>query len=516
MILAVQVPRTEPGELLLTDGVISPYPWLLTFFDDSRGCCHFFMYIRCFPLTLSLLMAGSVLSAQAQKAAAAQPMSFEQARAALMDRSEQLAASGKAVESARLRREGMEGLGGPSVAVTGMGYRYSANVDLDLDPAKRALGSGVSYLPPQLGGAVAQLPSLPANYDLQRKSNVASASLSAVWPVYMGGLGDAVRGELDAMTDEAVADAASSADQLNTLLVQRYFTAQLAERAAALRRRALEGVQAHDAAAQRMLKAGVIAQVERLQASAALADAQQQSLKADDDARLARSALLRTVHAAGGVRPSSPLFVSSEALPPLLQFQDAAQAHHPGLSKVADKRRQAESLHDASQALRKPQVLAFGMREVNTSGKPNWVAGVAVRWTLWDSIDRDKLSAAGQRKVEQAELTDAQVRSDIALLVEKNWLAVEQSRTQYLAGQAQENLARELLRLRQAGLKEGASTALDLIDAQLNLAKVQTERAATANQYVQALAALLESTGQSDEFSRYMARSDIQITTDAP
>ena len=477
------------------------------------------MTFSCLPLTLSLLMAGAALTAQAQTAAAPLPMSFEQARAALLERSDQLAASGKAVESARLRREGMQGLGGPSVAITGMAYRYSANVDLDLDPAKRALGTGISYLPPQLGGAVAQLPSLPSNYDLQRKSNVTSGSLSAVWPVYMGGLGDAVRGELDAMTDEAVADAASSADQLNTLLVQRYFTAQLADRAAALRRRALEGVRAHDDAAQRMLKAGVIAQVERLQASAALADAQQQSRKADDDARLARSALLRTVHAAnvaGGVRPSSPLFVSSEALPPLLQFQDAAQAHHPGLSKVAAKRRQAESLHDASQALRKPQVLAFGMRDINTSGKPNWVAGVAVRWTLWDSIDRDKLSAAGQRKVEQAELTDAQVRSDIALLVEKNWLAVEQSRSQYVAGQAQENLARELLRLRQAGLKEGTSTALDLIDAQLNLAKVQTERAATANQYVQALAALLESTGQSAEFSCYMARADIQITTDAP
>jgi hypothetical protein len=45
---------------------------------------------------------------------------------------------------------------------------------------------------------------------------------------------------------------------------------------------------------------------------------------------------------------------------------------------------------------------------------------------------------------------------------------------------------------------------------------VQTERALVANQYVQALAALLESTGQSDEFSRYMARADIQITADAP
>ena len=65
-------------------------------------------------------------------------------------------------------------------------------------------------------------------------------------------------------------------------------------------------------------------------------------------------------------------------------------------------------------------------------------------------------------------------------------------------------------------MTEGTSTTLDLIDAQLNLAKVQTERAAIANQYVQALAALLESTGQSAEFSLYMARADLQITTDAP
>ena len=475
------------------------------------------MKISCVPLTLSLLMAAALPSlVQAQTAPAAHSLSFEQARAALFERSEQLAASSKAVDSARLRRQGMEGLGGPSVAVIGLGYRYSANVDLGLDPARRALGNGLSLLPPQLGGAVAQLPSLPSNYNLQRKNTAASASLAAVWPLYMGGLGNAVRSELDAMTDEAMADAASSADQLQTLLVQRYFTSQLAERAATLRQRALEGVRAHDDAAQRMLKAGVIAQVERLQASAALADAQQQSRKADDDARLARSALVRTVHANGAVRPSSPLFVSSEALPPLQRFLDSAQSRHPGLSKVAAKRRQAESLHDATEALRKPQVLAFGLREVNTSGKPNWVAGVAVRWALWDSIDRDKLSAAGQRKVEQAELTDAQVRSDIGLLVEKNWLAVEQSRSHYLSGQAQENLARELLRLRQAGLKEGTSTALDLIDAQLNLAKVQTERASVANQYVQALAALLESTGQADEFSRYMARADIQITSDAP
>lgn len=141
---------------------------------------------------------------------------------------------------------------------------------------------------------------------------------------------------------------------------------------------------------------------------------------------------------------------------------------------------------------------------------------MAVRWTLWDSIDRDALAASSQRKIEQAELTQAQALSDIALLVEKNWLGVEQARRQYQAQQAQEDLARELLRLREAGLREGTSTTLDLIDASLNLAKVQTKRAELANQYVQALAALLESTGQSEEFDRFMAQADIQIPPDAP
>ncbi len=463
------------------------------------------------------MVAGAAQAAgEAPASQAAAAMGFVQARQALLQGFAQLAASAKAVESARLRRQGTQGLGGPSVAITGLGYRYSANADIDLDPARRTLDGVLGQLPPSVGPSIPSLPQLPTSYALQRKSTNASASLSLVWPLYLGGLSDAVRSGLDAATDEALADAASSSHALHSLLVQRYFGAQLAERAARLRERALEGVRVHDTAAQSMLKAGVISRLERLQARAALADAEQQARKSRDDADLAAAALARTVKAQRQVLPSTPLFVSSRPLPPLDGFVAAAQSHHPGLDKVQAKKRQAESLHDAQEALRRPQLLAFGSREVNTSGKPNWVAGVAVRWTLWDSIDRDALAASSQRKIEQAELTQAQALSDIALLVEKNWLGVEQARRQYQAQQAQEDLARELLRLREAGLREGTSTTLDLIDASLNLAKVQTQRAELANQYVQALAALLESTGQSEEFDRFMAQADIQIPPDAP
>ena len=72
-------------------------------------------------------------------------------------------------------------------------------------------------------------------------------------------------------------------------------------------------------------------------------------------------------------------------------------------------------------------------------------------------------------------------------------------------------LAQEVLRLRTAALREGTGTALELIDAEVNQAKVQTERAQAAYGYVAALAQLLESSGLSEEFSSYIRRADVKV-----
>lgn len=60
-------------------------------------------------------------------------------------------------------------------------------------------------------------------------------------------------------------------------------------------------------------------------------------------------------------------------------------------------------------------------------------------------------------------------------------------------------------------LREGTSTTQELIDAQLNQAKVQTERAQAAYEYIKALAELLEASGQGDAFERYMARANTKV-----
>ena len=97
---------------------------------------------------LLCLLESTALPLQAY----AGPLAFDAALQQLQQRSDQLAASRSAVESAQLRRDAMQRLGGPVVNLSGAAYTYNANLDVDLNPLNRALPGVQSQLPPQLAG----------------------------------------------------------------------------------------------------------------------------------------------------------------------------------------------------------------------------------------------------------------------------------------------------------------------------------------------------------------------------
>lgn len=452
------------------------------------------------------------LCAVAHISASAEPLSFDAARQRLMDNSDQLAGSRANQASKVLQAEGIRALGGPSVSVSVASFAYNTSLSVNLDGVNQKLSQIGQILPAPVQGLLAAsgLASLPANYTLNEKGTITNGSLTAVWPIYMGGLADATRGFVSAQANEALSDTAKTEHELITLLVQRYFGAQMALKAAQLRHTAQADIAQHDATAEKMLRAGLISQLERLQAQVAFEESRRQTVKADDAAELAMSALNHTLKAQDGILPQTPLFVATGPLEPLAYFVDQAMRHHPGLSKVAAKKAQAEQLHAGQEALRKPQLFAFGQREI-TSGDANWMAGIGARWNLYDSINHDALAASAQKMIDQADSAEALARNDIGLLVEKNWRAVEQARHQFLAAQPGVFLASEILRLRGAALREGTGTALELMDAQTNQAKVMTERAQIAYDYALALASLLESCGLSEQFGAYIARADTTV-----
>lgn len=461
-----------------------------------------------YPLFTAWLSLAVCSAAHAQ----ANAMSFETAWDRVKTGSDQLAASRAAVDGKSLQAQALKNLGGPVVSLSAAAFAYNANLNVNLDPINQRLAQINQRLPIPLQNLPIPLPvpQFPSSYTYNRYDTGTTKSISAVWPIYTGGANDAVRGFVSAQESEARADADKTGYELATLLVQRYFGAQLAARAAALRQSALNDIRQHDEATAKMLAAGVISRIERLQAQAAYEEAKRNASKAQDDAELAAIALARTVKSDAPVVPDTPLFVLTQPVESLPHFLNEALLRHPGLAKVSAKKAQAEQLHHGEEALRKPQVFAFGQRELKP-GNADWVGGIGVRWTLFDSVDRNALAAASGKQIEQAERTELQARSDISLLVEKNWRSVEQARRQFLATEPGVALAHEVLRLRTAALRGGTGTALELIDAEVNQAKVETERAQVAFDYVTALARLLESCGLSEEFSAYVRRADVKV-----
>lgn len=454
-------------------------------------------------LTLALLASPAGAQAPAEPVA----LDFGAAWQQLQQGSERLAAARAGTRSKARQAEALSGFGGPTVSLSGAWASYRGVLSVDTSGLSDSLGQLAAQLPVPLPPV-----QLPTSYDYQTRGHVGTGTVSAVAPLYLGGAADAVRGFAGAQQAEAQADERQTEDQLSTVLVQRYFGAQLARRAAALRAQALATVEQHDRAAEKLLANGAIARIERLQASAALEEARRNASKAASDAELAQRALASTLVSAQPVLPSSPLFVQSAPLPPLNEFLAQALMSHPGLAKVEAKKAQAERLHEASAGLRRPQVFAFAQRDLREGDRANWAAGIGARWTLYTSLDRGALDAASQAQVEQARHTDAQARADIALLVERQWRAAEQARQAYLSMQTGVALAEEIVHLRSIGLREGTSTPLERIDADTNLAKVQTERAQAAYDYVTALAGLYEACGQPGRFADALAHADIRIT----
>ena len=426
-------------------------------------------------------------------------ISLQDARTRLLQVSDQLAAAQAAVESKRLQTDSLKYLGGPMVGLSAGATRYNLQSDLDTAELRHDLGGQLSgegaLFPAPLGQLVTRLPqAIPDTLPYEVTGTRTSQSVNAVWPIYTGGLTRAVRGFSAAQQQEAAAEAQHTAHQLEDTLVQRYFGVQLARRALALRQQAASTIAEHDHAAERLLQVGMIARVDRLQANLALAQAALQSL----------------LHSEQAVQPSTPLFVDTRPLPPLEQFRQLALGHHPGLEKVAAKKAQAEQLHALESSRWKPTVTLFGRRELQRNNS-SWMAGVQANWTLWSSVDRSAMQQAAAQRIIQAERTDAQVRSDIALLVEKNWRALDDARQQYLALAPGVQLAQEMMRLRSSGLREGTSTMIDLIDAHTQYTKAETERAKAAHDYVLALSRLLESAGVPEQFDSYAQRADVRL-----
>ncbi len=448
-------------------------------------------------------------------------LSLEQAQNILLQVSPKLAANQAAIAASEYQTDALKTIDNPLVfaRVSASAYSVQENIDLSslkngiIDEVNNNVGNVIPPIPapdlPNFGELVGER--IPDSYDFKRSGSTTGAGIGVVWPIYTAGRTEALTGVSKARTQEVVADSLLDKNELYNTLVERYFKAQLAIIAAYLREDAYDTLQQTDHMAQRLFEEGFISRVDRLEAQSALADAKSESVNANNDARLAMIALQRLLRTDYRIKPTTPLFVSSKALPDVSYFQDLALANHPGLQKVAAKRAQAQQLHALSDTGYKPTVMLYGYGQIDRD--PSWVAGISASWKLWGGLDKTASLASSNASIRQADLSEIEVSDNLLLLVEKNWHDVNNAQSRYQALQSNVDLAAEVLRLRQLGLQEGVNTTVDIVQAQTQSLKARTEQAQAANNYVQALAALMQSCGTPFAFNAYLNAADIQLPT---
>ncbi|MER0324182.1 TolC family protein [Vibrio vulnificus] len=460
-----------------------------------------------------LLMIG-LLSSSISLACQAAPITFQQAWQLLQENNHSLAAQRANVESQQHMQSATSSLNLPSISVGANYTRLDTDVTVSGQQLLDSTGQHISLpLPPAIIGALANTTSTITERD------IFTSSIRAIWPIFTGGRISAAQTAAEGKTDEARSQLAMETQARYEDLSKYYFSVVLAKEVLQTRQAVEQGLTQHRDFAIKLEKQGQIAHVERLQAEASLDKAKVETRKAQSNLDIAQSALSKILAQNDMVEPAEGLFINQH-LPPLTAFTEQTLATYPGLDLLSAKEKQASALIKAEKGKYYPEVYLYGDYSLYEDDslasemKPDWLVGVGVNIPLLENTGRSDKVKAANSMVSQVQSLKAQAKEDLSVLVQKTYLEAQQAIDEVIGLESSIRLAKENLDLREKAFNQGLSTSLEVVDAQLYLASVETQQSAARFRYLLSLTKLLALSSEMNSFNQYQS-SAYQPTQEA-
>lgn len=361
-----------------------------------------------------------------------------------------------------------------------------------------------------LGGLIPGLPLPPI--DLYHEEDIGGprAAINAQLAIYMGGAINAKVRAADEAVYESQARTQAQRDTVDTELAQKYFAVQLARSIERLQNEMLHQQELEVRKALRFEKTGTISRLERMAVEVNRDTAKRELLTAQTNRRVAESELAGLLREENVRELKTPLFVVTEDIGTLKSWQDKALGASPVLKSVVAQRRQAEQGVTAAKAAWHPQIYAFAnynmIKHYLTIPEPDWIAGIGLKFTLWDNKDRNASIAAANSLVTKAQAAHDEARNRIQTAVQTAYLKSNEAREAYRLTDSTLSLAKENLRLREKGFSEGLSTADEVNDARTKLLAAEIARRVAAYRFVVAWAMLNAACGDMNAFEQSVTR----------
>lgn len=446
-------------------------------------------------------------------------ISLAEAWSIVNEENDALKAARAEVKQAEYKQDGAKDLFLPEISLSA-NYLYLDDA-VELSPAdlfaSMEAGNQAAYI---AAGLAESYGMTPAQLNAGLTSTIAerenlSSSLSATWPIYTGGRITAAQDIASGQLHEAHSNLKLKTLERFETLVRSYFGAVLAQQVFETRKDVEAGLKKHRDNAVLLEEQGQIARVERMQSEASFDKAVVERKKAGRDLEIAQVALTRMLKSSYPVVPADPLFVK-ETMPDVDTFIQDTLAKYPGLEVLDSKKEQVEGLAAVEKGKYFPTVALFGnyflYEEDNLATKlvPEWTVGVGVQIPLLERSGRSGKLHAARSAAKRIEHLQNQARSDLSVLVEKTYRQAAQALEEYIGLRSSQLLAQETVHLRAKAFSQGISTSLDVVDAELFLARVKTQRALAVYNYVVALGKLLTVSSNPEAFFNYQNNKGIE------
>ncbi len=474
-------------------------------------------------VTLVMLALTAVMQLPAQEQG--RTLSLEEALEMTLSDNPAIRAAEFNRRAAQQERRAAIGLRMPQIGITGSYAYLGKDIEIDLNNMKAPVQN--------LAGQILQSGMIPSDY-IPSISQMLSGAMAASWalplqdrslgfvggdvtvPLWMGGKINAANRAARINEQTARSQGIQQRNALVSELVERYYGLALAQQVVVVRQQVVDGVRKHLEDAAALEAQGMISRSEKLYVEFKMSEAERDLQNAQSQVETIAAALNSTIGQTDNYQPVTAMFIL-ERIEPLDHFRTLAAERNPLLDQVDQKRRLAYEGVRAQRSSFLPQVVAMGGMSFYdyqvSKVLPRWAVGVGVNFKLFDGLNREYKYSAAKQTVRRVEALQDKAGNDISVLVEKLYNQMENYRTQMASIEASLAFAEEYLKTKNAAFLEGMSSSTDLIDAELNLAKVKTERIEAAYRYDVSLAQLLEAAGISDEFTAYMRRQDARRIT---
>lgn len=446
----------------------------------------------------------------------AAPVSFNDAWHTVVTTNDGLAADRASVEQAQYMQDAAKDLYLPKVTVGANYTRLDHDIKLSPSDVFSSMPASNTEIGKIINNIVSNSQLNSAFTSTISDRDVFTSSIRAIWPIFTGGRINAAQDIAQGKTDQAKYMLAMQQQAKFEDLSRFYFGVVLAKNVLQTRTGVENGLKRHYQHAVKLEQQGQIARVERLQAQVAYDKAKVERQSSLRDLEIAQVALTQLLKQSTPVTPATGLFINN-SLPPMSAFVDKTLATYPGLHILDAKRKQAGGLIDVEKGKYYPEVYLYGDYNLHDSGSlaatmaPDWAVGVGVSVPLIDNSGRSGKLSAAHSMVTQVNHLQAQAQQDLTVLVEKTYREATQALEEYNGLASSLALANENSVLREKAFGQGLSTSLDVVDAELFVASIKTQRLAAAYQYVACLTRLLAISGEMNTFKNYQQYQGIEV-----